>query len=67
MYLLMRDLGWVNSYQALIIPGRSAPSACSSCASFPDDPLELEEAAKVDGASHFYIFTRIMVPMVRPR
>lgn len=28
--------------------------------------MELEEAAKVDGASHFWIFSRIMVPMVVP-
>lgn len=67
MYLLMRDLGWVNSYQALIIPWAfSAFGVFLMRQFFRTIPLELEEAAKVDGASHFYIFTRIMVPMVRP-
>ena len=47
--------------------GPSAPSGCSSCGKFfRTIPRELEDAAKVDGASHFYIFLRVMVPMVRP-
>lgn len=67
MYLFMRDLGWVNSYQALILPWAfSAFGVFLMRQYFRSIPLELEEAAKVDGASHFYIFARIMVPMVRP-
>jgi len=67
MYLFMRDLGWVNSYQALIVPWAfSAFGVFLMRQFFRTIPLELEDAAKVDGASHFYIFSRIMVPMVRP-
>lgn len=67
MYLFMRDLGWVNSYQALIVPWAfSAFGVFLMRQFFRTIPLELEDAAKVDGASHFYIFSRVMVPMVRP-
>ncbi len=67
MYLFMRDLGWINSYQALIVPWAfSAFGVFLMRQFFRTIPVELEEAAKVDGASHFYIFTHVMVPMVRP-
>jgi multiple sugar transport system permease protein len=67
MYLFMRDLGWVNSYQALIVPWAfSAFGVFLMRQFFRTIPLELEDAAKVDGASHFFIFLRVMVPMVRP-
>jgi multiple sugar transport system permease protein len=67
MYLFMRDIGWVNTYQALIIPwGFSAFGVFLMRQFFRGIPRELEDAAKVDGAAHRYIFWRVMVPMVRP-
>ena len=67
MYLFMRDIGWVNTYQALIIPwGFSAFGVFLMRQFFRSIPRELEDAAKVDGAAHRYIFWRVMVPMVRP-
>ena len=67
MYLFMRDLGWINTYQALIVPWAfSAFGVFLMRQFFRTIPLELEEAAKIDGASHFYIFRRVMLPMVRP-
>jgi multiple sugar transport system permease protein len=67
LYLMMRDLGWVNSYQALILPWAfSAFGVFLMRQFFRTIPLELEDAAKVDGASHLYIFSRVMVPMVKP-
>jgi multiple sugar transport system permease protein len=67
MYLLMRDIGWINSYQALILPWAfSAFGVFLMRQFFRGIPVELEDAAKVDGASHLYIFSRVMVPMVRP-
>ena len=67
MFLLMRDLHWVNSYQALIVPWAfSAFGVFLMRQFFRSIPLELEDAAKVDGASHPWIFWRVMVPMVRP-
>ena len=67
MFLLMRDLRWVNSYQAFIVPWAfSAFGVFLMRQFFRSIPLELEDAAKVDGASHPWIFWRVMVPMVRP-
>jgi multiple sugar transport system permease protein len=67
MYLFMRDLGWINSYQALIVPWAfSAFGVFLMRQFFRTIPVELEDAAKVDGASHFYIFSRVMTPMVKP-
>jgi len=67
MFFLMRDLGWINSYQALIVPWAfSAFGVFLMRQFFRTVPLELEEAAKVDGASHLWIFLRVMVPMVVP-
>jgi multiple sugar transport system permease protein len=67
LFLLMRDLHWVNSYQALIVPWAfSAFGVFLMRQFFRSIPLELEDAAKVDGASHLWIFWRVMVPMVRP-
>lgn len=67
MFFLMRDFGWINSYQALIVPWAfSAFGVFLMRQFFRSIPLELEDAAKVDGASHFWIFLRVMVPMVVP-
>ena len=54
MFFMMRDLGWINSYQALIVPWAfSAFGVFLMRQFFRSIPLELEDAAKVDGASHF--------------
>jgi multiple sugar transport system permease protein len=67
MYLFMKDIGWINTYQALIVPWAFGASGVFLMRQFfRTIPLELEDAAKVDGASHLYIFRRVMVPMVRP-
>jgi multiple sugar transport system permease protein len=67
MYLFMRDIGWINSYEALIVPWAfNAFGVFLMRQFFRTIPLELEDAAKVDGAGQFYTFRRVMVPMVRP-
>lgn len=67
MYIFMTELGWVDSYKALILPW--AFTAFGSFAlrqTFLSIPNELEEAAKVDGARHATILWRIMMPIARP-
>lgn len=65
-YLIMRDLGWLNSLQALIVPGLfSAFGTFMLRQSFMSLPRELEEAAKLDGANHFQIYSRIMLPLTK--
>lgn len=67
MYLLMTQLGWVDTFQALILPWAfTAVGAFMLRQAFLQVPRELEDAAKIDGASHFKILTRIMTPIVQP-
>lgn len=66
-FILVRSLGWVNSYAALIIPGLfSAFGVFLLRQAFLGLPKDFEEAAFVDGANHFVIFWRIMLPLVQP-
>lgn len=67
MYLFMIQLGWVNTFQALIVPWAfTAFGTFLLRQALLTVPLEIEEAGKIDGASHLYILTRLMTPMVKP-
>jgi len=66
-FILIRQLGWVNTYQGLILPGLfSAFGVFLLRQSFLSMPRELEEAAFIDGASHLTIFWRIVLPISKP-
>jgi len=65
-FLIMKDLGWLNSLQALIVPGLfSAFGTFLLRQFFMSLPKELEEAAKLDGCNHFQIYWHIMLPLAR--
>ncbi|WP_119069943.1 carbohydrate ABC transporter permease [Aggregatilinea lenta] len=67
LFILIRQLGWVNSYQGLILPGLfSAFGTFLLRQAFLSLPRDLEEAAFIDGATHFTIFWRIILPLTRP-
>jgi multiple sugar transport system permease protein len=67
MFLIMKQLGWVNSYQALILPWAfTAFGTFLLRQFFITVPKELEEAAKLDGCGHIRILTRIFVPVSAP-
>ncbi|WP_166853116.1 carbohydrate ABC transporter permease [Isoptericola sp. BMS4] len=67
LLLEMKLLGWVNTYQALILPGAIDAFAIfwmrQVIAAVPD---ELLDAARVDGTSEFGTFWRIVIPVIRP-
>jgi multiple sugar transport system permease protein len=66
-FLLMRYLGWVNSYQALILPvAFTAFGTFLMRQFFRTIPYELDEAAYIDGCSRWGIFRRIMLPLCGP-
>ena len=66
-FILIRQLGWVNSYQGLILPGIfSAFGTFLLRQFFLGLPRELEEAAVIDGANHLTIFWRIILPLSKP-
>src|SRR5690349_9605304 len=59
-YLIMKDLGWLNSLQALIVPGLfSAFGTFLLRQFFLTIPKELDEAARIDGANHFQIYWQL--------
>jgi ABC-type glycerol-3-phosphate transport system permease component len=64
---LLADVGWVNTYQGLIVPNlASALGAFLFRQFFLSVPLELGEAARIDGASEWRIFWRVYRPLAQP-
>lgn len=67
LFILMRILGWINTYQGIILPGVfSAFGTFLMRQAFITIPVEYEESAVLDGASPLTIFLRIIVPLSRP-
>lgn len=66
-YLLMRDLHMLNTYAALILPGVANGMGIFLLKGFFDSlPRELYEAASIDGAKEWQMFTRITIPLSMP-
>ncbi|WP_044894017.1 carbohydrate ABC transporter permease [Bacillus alveayuensis] len=66
-YLILKQLGWLNSYQGMIVPAMiNATFIFMMRQFFINFPKELEEAAALDGLSRFGIFFRIVLPLARP-
>jgi len=65
-YNLMVVLGWLDSYAAIIVPGMiSAFGIFMLRQSFLGLPNEILEAARIDGASEYYILHRIVFPLAK--
>ncbi len=66
VYLMIKSFGWLDTYFALIVPGiSSAFSVFLLRQFFLQVPFELDEAAKIDGASHWTIYWRVIMPLSR--
>lgn len=66
-YLLLRQLGWLNTFAALIIPGAfSAFAMFLLRQSFAQIPPELDEAAEIDGANPLQVLWYVILPLSRP-
>ncbi|KRC60565.1 ABC transporter permease [Agromyces sp. Root81] len=67
LFQIMVTLGWLDTYQALILPSLAMPFGIflmrQTMLAVPD---ELLQAARVDGAGEFRVFSRIVLPTVRP-
>src|SRR4051794_29795195 len=69
LFQLFTNLGWLGTYQALIIPqiSFSLPLAVYTLTSFfADMPWELEQAARVDGATPGQAFRLVIFPLAAP-
>ena len=64
-FILMKELGWLNTMAAMVAPFclMQGFSVFFLRQFFLSVPRDLEEAALLDGASHFYVFWRIVVPL----
>lgn len=66
-FLLMKDLGLVDTYWALMIPYLLSPFNVVLMRNyFLNMPESLEEAARIDGAGDFYILRKIVIPLAMP-
>ena len=66
-FLIISSVGIVNTIFAHVLPLLAIPVGLFLVKQFIDDvPNELIEAAKLDGAGDFYIYTRIILPLVKP-
>ena len=67
LFLMMSRLGWVNTYQGLILPVAFGSFGTFLMRQFfLSIPIELEEAAMIDGATSWQRFWRIKLPLISP-
>lgn len=67
LLLEMGTLGWVDTYQALILPGAiGAFSIFWMRQQIAEVPDEMLDAGRIDGCTSFDLFWRIVVPVIRP-
>lgn len=67
IYMNISMLGLTNSFMAYIIPGIVAPYNIILVKTYIESiPGELEESAKMDGASYMKVFTHIILPLCKP-
>jgi multiple sugar transport system permease protein len=69
VWRILQSLGWLNSYQGLILPyvTLTLPLGIWILASFFRElPGELEDAARVDGCSHLQLLSKVIIPLAAP-
>jgi multiple sugar transport system permease protein len=68
LYIVFTKLGWVGSYAPLIVPAffGSGFDIFLLRQFFMTIPMELSDAGRIDGASHWDIYWRIMLPLSKP-
>ncbi len=66
-YMLMKDLGLMNTFAVYILPGVVSAFNVFVIRSFIDGiPYALQESAKLDGANDFTIYWRVILPLTKP-
>ena len=66
-YLILNKLGWIDTYWAIIIPAFASPMGLFLMKQFMEGlPTALIEAAKIDGANEWTVFSKIVMPNVKP-
>jgi multiple sugar transport system permease protein len=66
-YQIIQQLGWLNSIQGIVAPGIfSAFGTFLMMQFFRSIPVELEEAAKLDGCNPWQAYWRVVLPVAKP-
>ncbi len=67
-YQMMYSLGLNNSFLPLIVPAIASPAVVFYMKQYmePALPLEIVQAARIDGAGEFFTFNRIVIPIMKP-
>jgi ABC-type glycerol-3-phosphate transport system permease component len=66
-FLILASLGWIDTYWAIIVPAFAMPMGFFLFKQFIDTvPMSLVESAKIDGANEWRIYSRIVMPLVKP-
>lgn len=68
-FIVFRTLGWIDTFLPLIVPlwfGGGAFNIFLFRQFFMTIPLELDEAARIDGASNFRIYWAVILPLSKP-
>lgn len=65
---LIRDFKMMDTYWPLILPSIAAPTVFFFMKQYMDSvlPLEIVEAARIDGSGEFYTFNTIILPIMKP-
>lgn len=66
LYLIMKNLDWLNTYQALILPLPTALGTFIMRQAILAVPNELLDAAKIEGCSNTRILWKIIIPLIKP-
>ncbi len=67
VFFIVRQLGWIDTYQGLVVPGLTSAYGIFLMRQFMVTvPDELIDAARIDGASEPMIYWRIVIPLVKP-
>lgn len=66
-YLTVAALGWINTYQGIVVPGASVAYGTFLLRQYYRTlPIEVLDAAKVDGAGHLRTLASIVLPLAKP-
>jgi multiple sugar transport system permease protein len=66
-FIIIKKLGWLNSYQGLIIPTMAGAFGIFLMRQFIKDiPDDLLDSARIDGCGEWYIYWRIVLPLCKP-
>jgi multiple sugar transport system permease protein len=66
-FVIAERLGWIDTLTVVVVPGAASAFGVFFLRQFfLSIPRELEEAAVLDGANHWQVFTRVLLPLSKP-